>query len=127
MIPLHRVMPEVHQRTRVYINFELKETLEFSQECVARLFNIVLRFVHADTAVMENQMEKHLPYTTKSGLRIGCMYSPPPQNHMSHDDEIIQMALLNIEPEFSQRRIAGWVAYALFLVALYTALVVWEI
>ena len=72
-------------------------------------------------------MEKHLPYTTKSGLRIGCMYSPPPENHMTHDAELLQMALLNIEPEFSQRRIAGWVAYALFLVALYTALVVWEI
>lgn len=72
-------------------------------------------------------MDKQLPYTTKSGLQIGCMYSPPTENHMSHDDEIIQMALLNIEPEFSQRRIAGWVAYALFLVVLYTALVVWEI
>jgi hypothetical protein len=46
---------------------------------------------------------------------------------MTHDAELLQMALLNIEPEFSQRRIAGWVAYALFLVALYTALVVWEI
>ena len=91
------------------------------------VFNYVLRFVHADTAVKENQLEKHLPFTTKSGLRIGCMYSPPPQNHMSADAELLQMALLNIEPEFSQRRIAGWVAYALFLVALYTALVVWEI
>ena len=91
------------------------------------VFNYVLRFAYADTAVKENQLEKHLPYTTKSGLRIGCMYSPPPENHMSHDDEIIQMALLNIEPEFSQRRVAGWVAYVLFLLALYTALVVWEV
>ena len=91
------------------------------------VFNYVLRFVYADTAVKENQLEKHLPFTTKSGLRIGCMYSPPPENHMSHDDEIIQMALLGIEPEFSQRRIAGWIAYALFLIALYTALVVWEV
>jgi hypothetical protein len=91
------------------------------------VFNIVLRFAHADTAVKENQLEKHLPFTTKSGLRIGCMYSPPPQNHMSHDEELLQMALLGIEPEFSQRRIATWIVYALFLVALYTALVVWEI
>jgi hypothetical protein len=105
---------------------ELKETPRFTRECIVFVFNYVLRFVHADTAVMENQMEKHLPYTTKSGLRIGCMYSPPTENHMSHDDEIIQMALLNIEPEFSQRRIAGWVVYVLFLLALYTALVVWE-
>jgi hypothetical protein len=106
---------------------ELKETPRFTRECIVLLFNSVLRFTHADTAVKENQMEKHLPYTTKSGLRIGCMYSPPPENKMSHDDEIIQMALLGIEPEFSQRRIAGWVAYVLFLIALYTALVVWEL
>jgi hypothetical protein len=72
-------------------------------------------------------MDKPLPYTTKSGLQIGCMYSPPQQNHMSDDAELLQMALLNIEPEFSQRRIAGWVAYVLFLIALYTALVVWEL
>lgn len=111
----------------VYINFKLKIPLEFSQLCVAVVFNCVLECLHADTAVKENQLEKHLPFTTKSGLRIGCMYSPPPENHMTHDAELLQMALLNIEPEFSQRRIAGWVAYALFLVALYTALVVWEI
>jgi hypothetical protein len=112
---------------QVYINFKLKETPHFTRECIVLLFNSVLRFTHADTAVKENQLEKHLPLTTKSGLRIGCMYSPPPENHMSHDDEIIQMALLGIEPEFSQRRIAGWVAYVLFLIALYTALVVWEL
>jgi hypothetical protein len=86
------------------------------------VFNYVLRFVHADTAVMENQMEKHLPLTTKSGLRIGCMYSPPQRNYMSADAERIQMALLGIEPEFSERRVFGMVAYVIFLVALFTAL-----
>ena len=87
----------------------------------------MLRFVYADTAVKENQLEKQLPYTTKSGLQIGCNYTPPQRNHMSADAELLQMALLNIEPEFSQRRIAGWVAYVLFLIALYTALIVWEL
>jgi hypothetical protein len=106
----------------VYINFELKVTLEFSQDYVASLFNYVLRFVHADTAVKENQLEKHLPLTTKSGLRIGCMYSPPPQNHMSHDAEIIQMALLGIESEFSERKVLGWVAYFIFLIVVFTTL-----
>ena len=72
-------------------------------------------------------MEKHLPYTTKSGLRIGCMYTPPPENHMSADAERIQMALLGIEPEFSERKVLGWVAYALFLIALYAVLIVWEV
>ena len=91
------------------------------------LFNSVLRFVYADTAVKENQLEKQLPYTTKSGLQIGCNYTPPQHNYMSADAELLQMALLDIEPEFSQRRIAGWVAYALFLVALYAVLIVWEV
>lgn len=68
-------------------------------------------------------MEKHLPLTTKSGLRIGCMYSPPPENHMSHDAERIQMALLGVESEFSQRRVAGWVAYIVFLAVLVSTLV----
>ena len=67
-------------------------------------------------------MEKHLPLTTKSGLRIGCMYSPPPRNYMSADAERIQMALLGIEPEFSERRVFGWVAYIIFLIALFTTL-----
>jgi hypothetical protein len=72
---------------------------------------------------MENQMEKHLPYTTKSGLRIGCMYTPPQRNYMSADAERIQMALLGIEPEYSERRVLSWVAYVLGLVALYVALI----
>lgn len=107
---------------QVYINFELKEPPQFSRVCISIVFNSVLRFVHADTAVMENQMEKHLPLTTKSGLRIGCMYSPPQRNYMSADAERIQMALLGIEPEFSERRVLGWVAYVLFLVALFSTL-----
>jgi hypothetical protein len=91
------------------------------------VFNYVLRSAYADTAVKENQLEKQLPYTTKSGLQIGCHYTPPLRNYMSADAELLQMALLNIEPEFSQRRIAGWVAYTLFLVALYAVLIVWEV
>jgi len=67
-------------------------------------------------------MEKHLPFTTKSGLRIGCMYSHPPKNYITPDDEIIQMALLGIEPEFSERRVYGWVAYMVFLFAIFTTL-----
>jgi hypothetical protein len=51
------------------------------------------------------------------------MYNPPKRNHMSADAERIQMALLGIEPEFSQRRVAGWVAYILFLAVLVSTLV----
>jgi len=112
---------------QVYINFELKETLRFTRECIAIVFNYVLECLHVDTTVKENQMEKHLPYTTKSGLRIGCMYSPPPENHMSHDAEIIQMALLGIESEFSERKVLGFVAYIIFLMVLFTVLFVLEL
>jgi hypothetical protein len=42
---------------------------------------------------------------------------------MSADAERIQMALLGIEPEFSQRRVAGWVAYIIFLAVLVSTLV----
>jgi len=86
------------------------------------LFNSVLRFVYADTAVKENQLEKHLPYTTKSGLQIGCNYTPPQRNYMSADAELLQMALLGIEPEFSERKVLGWVAYVVFLIVVFTAL-----
>ena len=87
------------------------------------LFNSVLRFVYADTAVKENQLEKQLPYTTKSGLQIGCNYTPPQRNYMSADAELLQMALLGIEPEFSERRVLGWVAYIIFLAVLVSTLV----
>jgi hypothetical protein len=76
---------------------------------------------------MENQMEKHLPLTTKSGLRIGCMYTPPQRNYMSADAERIQMALLGIEPEYSERRVLGWVAYIIFLMALVTVMFALEL
>ena len=121
------IKPTLTPTDAVYINFELKEPTQFSRVCIAMLFNSVLRFAYADTAVKENQLEKHLPLTTKSGLRIGCMYSPPPQNHMSHDAERIQMALLGIEPEFSERKVLGWVAYVIFLVALFTTLFALEL
>ena len=65
---------------------------------------------------------KHLPYTTKSGLQIGCMYTPPQRNYMSSDAERIQMALLGIEPEYSERRVYGMVAYIVFLAVVFTAL-----
>ena len=67
-------------------------------------------------------MEKHLPYTTKSGLQIGCNYTPPQRNYMSADAELLQSALLGIEPEFSERKVLGFVAYIIFLMVLFTVL-----
>jgi hypothetical protein len=42
-----------------------------------------------------------LPYTTRTGLRIGAYYTPPKQVRMSHDDEFWQGILLGIKPKSS--------------------------
>jgi hypothetical protein len=46
---------------------------------------------------------------------------------MSHDAEIIQMALLGIEPEYSERKVLGFVAYIIFLMVLFTVLFALEL
>ena len=46
---------------------------------------------------------------------------------MSHDAELIQMALLNIEPEYSERKVLGFVAYIIFLMVLFTVLFALEL
>lgn len=38
--------------------------------------------------------EKVIPYTTKTGLQIGCMYQPPKHYPMSRDMERLQSSLL---------------------------------
>jgi hypothetical protein len=35
-----------------------------------------------------------VPYTTKTGLQIGCMYEPPKNLSMSRDMELLQSSLL---------------------------------
>lgn len=65
---------------------------------------------------MEHIQSGTVPYTTKSGLRIGCNYTPPTRYNISHDAELLQSALLGIEPKYSQRRVLGWTAYILCLV-----------
>lgn len=38
---------------------------------------------------------KVVPYTTKTGIQIGCMYQPKPNVTMSRDMELLQASLLN--------------------------------
>jgi len=40
-----------------------------------------------------------LPYTTRTGLRIGAYYTPPNKVVMSHDEEFWQSILLGIKPK----------------------------
>ena len=66
---------------------------------------------------MEHIHSNTVPYTTKSGLRIGCSYTPPTRYYVSQDAELLQSALLGIEPKYSQRRVLGWTVYILCLAA----------
>ena len=52
---------------------------------------------------------------------------PSPTYYMSADAERIQMALLGIEPEYSERRVLGFVAYIIFLMALVTIMFALEL
>jgi hypothetical protein len=72
---------------------------------------------------MKQDLFNVTPYTTKSGVRIGCNYTPPPQYYASYDAELLQAALLGTEAKYSQRRVLGWVAYILCLVAIFALLI----
>lgn len=61
------------------------------------------------------------PCITKTGVMIGVDYVPPRMNTASHEEEFWQDVLLGIEPEWSRRRIARWVAYAVFLGVIFSA------
>jgi hypothetical protein len=39
--------------------------------------------------------EKVIPYTTKAGVQIGCMYQPKPNYAVSRDMERLQASLLS--------------------------------
>ena len=68
-------------------------------------------------------MDRPLPYTTKSGLQIGCNYTPPARYYTSTDAELLQSALLGAEAKFSQRKVLGWTVYILSLVAIFALLI----
>ena len=65
---------------------------------------------------------EELPLTTRSGVRIGGAYTPPPTDYNSREDVYWQGILLGIEPTFSERRIVGWAAYILFLIVVFILL-----
>ncbi len=65
---------------------------------------------------------EELPLQTRTGVRIGGAYTPPPVDYNSREDVYWQGVLLGIEPEFSERRIAGWVIYCVILAVVIFAL-----
>jgi hypothetical protein len=72
---------------------------------------------------MEHIHQHTVPYTTKSGLQIGCNYTPPARYYTSSDAELLQAALLGVEAKFSQRKVLSWTSYILCLVATFALLV----
>jgi hypothetical protein len=74
-------------------------------------------------AKMEHIDHHIVPYTTKSGLQIGCNYTPPARYYTSYDAELLQSALLGIEPKYSQRKVLSWTSYILCLVATFALLI----
>jgi hypothetical protein len=53
---------------------------------------------------------KIVPYTTKTGIQIGCMYQPKPDVTMSRDMERLQASLLN-KPLSMVSRITSYLRY----------------
>lgn len=51
---------------------------------------------------------KVIPYTTKTGIQIGCMYQPRPNVGMSRDMERLQASLLNRPLSLVSRITSFW-------------------
>jgi len=62
-----------------------------------------------------------VPYTTKTGLQIGIVYTPPAQQ-LTYEGEEIQSILLGTRPTVLQRN--GMMVYAVIVAAVFVALAV---
>lgn len=62
-----------------------------------------------------------VPYTTKTGLKIGSAYTPPAQQ-LTYEGEEIQSILLGTRPTVIQRN--GMMVYAVVLAAVFAFLAV---
>ena len=65
---------------------------------------------------------RHLPYTTKSGLQIGCRYNPPLKNHITPDGEFWQGVFLGYRRTPAIIKITAWAVYLLCLTACFVLL-----
>ena len=55
-----------------------------------------------------------VPYTTKTGIKIGLLYTPPlPQP--SADDELIQRVLLKDRSVFTLTHVMDWTLYGILV------------
>lgn len=64
---------------------------------------------------------RHLPYTTKSGLQIGCRYDPPMVNHISAEGQFWQGVFLGYKPVSTSTKIALFTLYCALVTAVFVA------
>ena len=67
---------------------------------------------------------KSLPYTTKTGIRIGIAYQPPLQK-LTPEGEFIQSVLLGDDSFAAKRDVLLWIAYIAAVSAVF-GLVAWS-
>ncbi len=72
----------------------------------------------------EHVSSRPLPYTTKTGIRIGGAYEPPLQQ-LTHEGEFMQGVLLGAKHSvFPERRVIGLALYMAAMIALITSIAV---
>lgn len=57
------------------------------------------------------------PYVTSTGVQVGVNYIPPRKDVITEEEEYWQGIMLDIEPDWSQRRVARAVVYVLFVMS----------
>lgn len=65
------------------------------------------------------------PYVTSTGVQVGVNYIPPRKDFTTAEEEHWQGILLGIEPDWSQRRIARFAAYVMFVMS-FVLLAFWK-
>ena len=60
-----------------------------------------LNLIQSDTNYSEGERMKITPYTTASGLQIGCRYEPKLLSVISQDMELLQLSLLHTDGKSS--------------------------
>lgn len=66
------------------------------------------------------------PYTTSTGIQIGCRYEPPREYPQSEDMERLQSAIIGTSEKLRVRDIALWLASVLLAVAVINAPKIWR-
>ena len=73
--------------------------------------------------MIENKKDRPLPYTTRTGLKIGWCYIPDTRPQLSHEEEVIQSVMLGIDP-FDRKFKFWFVTYCVVLAFLFSLMII---